>query len=392
MKKASLGKILLACSLLISCLGCSFIEATPGDAQANDGAAALPTSTPVFISEYLETATPVPATPDATSEQQIVYGAWVPYWDYADAINEVDELGDRLSDVVCFAAIFDAQDKPFLLPDMEEALLCLNILYSEDHTIYLSVVNDIEIDDSVYENKSAELLWRLLGSDEAIDAHIEDLMTMLRESGAEGLEIDYEAIQSDVDLWQRFVLFVERLYAQTQSEGYPLRVVLSWDAAKYATFPDGPQYSIMCYNLYGTHSGPGPKADRSFLQKVFSVNRALPGRPVLAFATGGFDWCDDGSVVSLTQSAAVTLQIDNGISADSVFRDNDSAVLYFTYYDEAGLLHEVWYADDETLAFWRSLALDAGYTNFDLFRLGGNSSVGLTEFFDLSSVSESDMG
>jgi hypothetical protein len=207
----------------------------------------------------------------------------------------------------------------------------------------------------------------------------------LHATGAGGLEIDYEAIQSDVALWQRFVIFIEQLYTRTQSEGYPLRVVLGWNSAKYVTFPDGPQYSIMCYNLYGTHSGPGPKADRNFLQDVFTANDVLPGQPSLAFATGGFDWGDDGSVVSLTQSDAIALREKYGVSAEDISRDCDSAVLNFYYFDEEGSLHEVWYADGDTLAFWRSLALDAGYASFDLFRLGGNSSADLSKFLELSS-------
>jgi len=390
MKKTSLGAILLVCCLLTTCFGCTIGESMTGDVRTTAGIAYGATPTPVFFAEYLETATPVAATPVVTTVEQIAYGGWVPYWDYANAVDEVDELGDLLSYAVCFGAIFNADDQPFLLPDVQEALTCLNILYSKEHTIYLSVVNDIELEDDVYENKSSDLLWRILEDDETIDAHIEDLMALLIASGADGLEIDYEAIQSDVALWQRFVTFIERLYARTQSEGYLLRVVLTWDAARYATFPDGPQYSIMCYNLYGSHSGAGPKADRAFLQKVFSVNQTLPGSPAIAFATGGFDWGDDGSVVSLTQSEAVALQKDNGVSSESVSRDSESAVLNFTYFDEDGLFHEVWYADGETLAYWRSLALEAGFTNFDLFRLGGNSTADLVAFFGLTSFSTAD--
>ncbi|MEA5046983.1 MAG: hypothetical protein VB034_00095 [Eubacteriales bacterium] len=323
-----------------------------------------------------------PASPSPTaSGRQSGYGAWVPYWDYASAIDELDEVGKNLSDVICFAAIFNASDQVFLLPDTQEAQTCLNILYSEEHTIYLSVVNDVEKEESVYENKSTDLLWRLLGSDTSIDAHIEDLMTVLHASKAEGLEIDYEAIRSDTGLCTQFALFIERLYQRTSAEGIPLRVVLSWDSALYATFPEGPQYSIMCYNLYGPHSGPGPKADRSFLSKVFSVNHALPGRPAIAFATGGFDWSDDGSVVSLTQSAAVALQSMYAVPSDSVLRDEESQALSFHYIDELGLSHEVWYSDGTTLSYWRSLASNAGYVNFDLFRLGGNSLSDLTAFF-----------
>jgi spore germination protein YaaH len=389
MKKVFPVWVLLVCFVFSALLGCVPFELSFADEQpAGDGtaAAASPSSDPQQSPAESPAPTPV------VSSLQDGYCAWIPYWDYASAFDEVDEIAGRLSSLVGFAGIFNTADQPFLLPDMQETQTCLNILYSDDHAIYLSVVNDVELEDSVYDNKSSELLWRLLGSDSAIDAHIEDLMTLMHESGAEGLEIDYEAIQSDVNLWQRFVLFIERLYARTLSEGYPLRVVLAWDAVKYATFPEGPQYSIMCYNLYGFHSGPGPKADKEFLNQVFSINRALPGQPAVALATGGFDWCSDGSIVALTQTAAIALRDSFSVPADSVARDTESGALFFSYADELGLTHEVWYADGETLSFWRSLAQDAGYRNFDLFRLGGNSISDLTGFFSSSASAASDEG
>lgn len=352
--------------------------------------ACAPSITSSVSSTPYGTATPISAlyTENYTSPSPAVssspsrYGAWVPYWDYANAIDELDKIGSNLNDVICFAAIFNSSDEVFLLPEAQEALTCLNILYSDEYDIYLSVVNDIETDDTIYENKSTDLLWRLLGTEVAIEEHIEDLIKVLHESKADGLEIDYEAIRSDTGLCTRFSLFIERLLQRTSSEGIPLRVVLSWDSALYTTFPDGPQYSIMCYNLYGLHSGPGPKADLIFLDKVFSINHALPGQPVIAFSTGGFDWSDDGTIVSITQSTASALQNTYNIPAGSIMRDETSKSLYFHYTDDLGLSHEVWYADFTTLSFWRSIALNAGYVNFDLFRLGGNSMSDLASFFN----------
>ena len=372
MKKIRSIVALAVYCFLSGCIAC--VPFTISSVSAEPSGTAVPDSE--LSSEDYTTPSP------AVSERQLRYGAWVPYWDYADAIDELDNVDSSLDDVICFAAIFDSYDDVFLLPEAQEAQTCLNILYSDEHTIYLSVVNDIEMGDSVYENKSTDLLWRLLGTDTAIKAHIEDLMKVFHESKADGLEIDYEAIRSDTGLCTRFALFVERLVQRTSSEGIPLRVVLSWDSALYATFSDGPQYSNMCYNLYGTHSGPGPKADSSFLETVFSINHALPGQPAIAFATGGFDWSSDGSIVPITQSEAVALQSAFCVPVDSITRDEASQSLFFLYTDGQGMTHEVWYADGTTLSFWRSLALKAGYVNFDLFRLGGNSLPGLTSFFN----------
>lgn len=373
MKKVCFIITFTVCCFLSGCIS----SATSTTSQASPEPADTPVVDSILSLSPDNCATPTP-TPTG---RQSGYGAWVPYWDYAGAIDELDKVGSSLDDIVCFAAIFNSSDKVYLLPETLEALTCLNILYPEDHTIYLSVVNDIETGEDVFDNKSTDLLWRLLGSDGAMETHIKDLMQMLQDSKAEGLEIDYEAIRSDTGLCARFALFIERLYQRTSAAEIPLRVVLSWDSALYATFPEGPQYSIMCYNLYGTHSGPGPKADYSFLTKAFQTNRALPGRPAIAFATGGFDWGSDGSIISLTQSAAVALQHTFGVPDESVSRDEASQALSFLYTDDLGLSHEVWYADSVTLSYWRSLALKAGYTNFDLFRLGGNSLSDLMTFF-----------
>ncbi len=178
---------------------------------------------------------------------------------------------------------------------------------------------------------------------------------------------------SKIHLW--IALFIERLYQRTSAEGIPLRVVLSRDSALYATLPEGPQYSIMCCNFYG------PRANRNFLAKVFSVNRALPGRLAIALATDGFDWSDDCSVATLAQSAAFALQDTYAVPSDIVLCSEESQALSFHYLDEQGLSHEVSYSDGTTLSYWRSLASNAGYVNFDLFRLGGNPLFDPAAFF-----------
>lgn len=34
----------------------------------------------------------------------------------------------------------------------------------------------------------------------------------------------------------------------------------------------------MCYNLFGTHSGPGPKADRAFLEQMVARMSNIPAK------------------------------------------------------------------------------------------------------------------
>lgn len=308
------------------------------------------------------------------------YAAWIPYWDHHDALLETLQYEEQLSALIAFAAIFDSRDQLKMLSDMDVTTRLLTDLFSEKCDIYLSVVNDIELEEGGYDNKTPALLTRLFSSEASTASHVEDLIELAKRYGVDGLEIDYEAIGKDTALWAQFVHFSELLYQRTQAEGLKLRIVLGWDAVKYASFIQGPEYIVMCYNLFGTHSGPGPKADQAFLEMTYELNKALPGKARMAFATGGFDWRSDGQIVSLTQSEAKALLKASAPSVE-MSRDAPSAVLN-TAFTTPEMSHEVWVADAQTLCEWRSWALPYGYTGFDLFRMGGNEDEDLKLFLN----------
>src|SRR5690606_32889434 len=106
----------------------------------------------------------------------------------------------------------------------------------------------------------------------------------------DGVEIDYERI-GDGD-WDNMTAFIAALYQELSARGLSLRVVLEPRAPiERLSLPRGPVYVMMAYNLYGSHSGPGPKADDAFIRQLAKRMDRLPGsQNRIAFATGGFDW------------------------------------------------------------------------------------------------------
>ncbi|MBP3452476.1 MAG: hypothetical protein J6M20_02035 [Clostridia bacterium] len=289
-------------------------------------------------------------------------GAWLPYWDASAAIQEGQALD--LDRAIAFAATFDEHGRPFLAEEAEDLLWDMQIAFAgTDTQVYLSVVNDQETRSGTV-GKSNALLHQLLRSDKAMAQHIDDLIMLVDAARVEAVEIDYENLGSDEALWQRFTLFIEQLYQHLQRDGIALRVVLPWDTPRYATLPQGPEYTVMCYNLYGTHSGPGPKADIAFLAEIAALYADAPRPLRMAFATGGYDWSANG-VESLTQQEAerrlALLQV-------TPTRDAASGALTATYTMD-GISHTLWYADGETLRLWQECM--AAFDGFDLFRLGG---------------------
>ena len=300
------------------------------------------------------------------------YGAWMTYWDAESALLEKDQFGDRLEELVCFEVFFE-ENGDWLIPD--ETRMMLDALREHDAMVYVSLVNDMQMADGTVIQKSADLLEQLLSSRASRSAHIAQIMKLVNQLDISGIELDYENMKSDARMWKLYAKFLEELFPILEHNGVRLRAVMECQAPQYAEFPAGPEYICMCYNLYGYHSGPGPKADTAFLEKLGESWKSVPGEVRMAFATGGFLWADNTVVMAMTEEEAAEYLEQEGITAK---RDAGSGALTAGYRGDQKV--SVWYADGETLSGWRDTLQKMGYKHFDLFRLGGNRCTSLSEF------------
>ncbi|MNO29872.1 putative sporulation-specific glycosylase YdhD [compost metagenome] len=299
-------------------------------------------------------------------EQKI--SAWITEWQWVSGLDDMQQLGDRIDSLQMFAAYFNEQDQLYFTKEMNEAMpQILNITGNNGLTdVTLTVVNDRFDGQGKVVQKDPELVTRLVATKESRKQHIDQLVDAVNRHGFGGLEIDYEQI-SNKD-WKNVCLFYKELYARLDGEGKTLRIVLE-PKTKIGSvpLPKGPQYVMMAYNLYGTHSGPGPKADFNLITDLAKKMKKLSGEPVIALSLGGFDWSAAGDVKALTEKQASKL-VQSSLSIP--VRDQDSGSLHFKYKDENGNQHTVWYADEETLSQWMNAAAKAGISNIALWRLG----------------------
>ena len=300
------------------------------------------------------------------------YGAWLTYWDAVPALLEQAQFGDRLEELVCFEVFFE-ENGDWLIPD--ETRMMLDALRESDTMVYVSLVNDVQMADGTVIQKSADLLEQILSDRKARSAHIAQIMELVDQLDIGGIELDYENMKKDTRLWELYAKFLEELFPILEHNGVRLRAVMECQAPQYAEFPAGPEYICMCYNLYGYHSGPGPKADGAFLEKLGESWKSVPGEVRMAFATGGFLWADNKVVKAMTEEAAAEYLEQEGIIAA---RDAGSGALTAGFQGDQE--YSVWYADGETLACWRDTLQLMGYRHFDIFRLGGNCDTSLSEF------------
>lgn len=125
------------------------------------------------------------------------------------------------------------------------------------------------------------MLQRLFQTEESLQNHASDVLRLAKEGGYDGVEIDYEGLwkRGDSLLQSQYVHFLHVLVRMAEKEAIPVRVVLEPSVPFDAGFPRGASYVVMLYNLYGPHSGPGPKADDAFIQRTcrkWQLSRVLP--------------------------------------------------------------------------------------------------------------------
>lgn len=133
-------------------------------------------------------------------------------------------------------------------------------------------------------------------------------------------------------------------------------------------FGEGPVYVMMCYNLHGSSTKPGEKANPEFINNLIDKMEKVPGTKEFAVASGGFDWDENGKTTSVDEKKAEEL-LEKYKSEKK--RDSTSGCIYFEYIDESNIKHEVWYADKDTLNKWMKVISERGH-KVSLWRLGGN--------------------
>lgn len=293
--------------------------------------------------------------------------AWVVDWSLQNGMQDATAIADQLASLHWFAVYFDEQDGLTFGPDDGVGYEQFEQLVRQrEMTSYLTVVNDVWLSDGRAVQKDADLISRIVTLPSSRESHIDDLLTMLAITGADGLELDYERI--DAADWDGMVALIDELSQKLQTMDKKLRVILEPRAPiERLHLPEGPEYVMMAYNLYGSHSGPGPKADHEFLQQLAARMDHVPGEAIIALSLGGFSWSSDGKVKSLTEQQVESLAMQHG--AQSV-RDKDSHALYYSFVDDDGVQQIVWYADHITIEAWIQTLRSAGVHHIALWRLG----------------------
>lgn len=311
----------------------------------------------------------------------ITLSTWMVDWDWEASKEDTIQLNEQWDSIQLFLGYFDENDQVIWNDDLISKATEIRDGFSteqsrNDAQIYLTIVNDIKKLDGESIQKDAALVDRIIGSPESKYNYVEQFVSLIHEGEFDGLEIDFENIS--VDSWPELLDFYKLLYRRLVAEDISLRIVLEPKVDyKKLDFLEGPQYVVMAYNLYGYHSGAGPKADRDFIGKLTAKMESIPDYPIVAIATGGFDWGDTGKPTAISEEEAKKLELK--AKQGSIVRDNDSGAITFTYTDDLGDNHTVWYADQETLIIWIEMIQQRGFSDIAIWRMGNISDDSLAK-------------
>jgi spore germination protein YaaH len=317
------------------------------------------------------------------TEYKTERSAWLADWRWEAGLADLEFVSSGLSSLQVFAAYFEPSGRLHFTDQFHKALPEIKRVAERDglQELYLTLVNDIVYPDGKQSQKDSALVSNLVADSGSRSRHIDELVAATKSYGFSGIELDYERVE-DKD-WPNFVRLVKELHPRLKAEGKSLRVVFEPRAPiESLDLPEGPIYVMMAYNLYGGHSGPGPKADISFVGKLAARMKGVPGTAYIALATGGFDWeASTGKAKALTELEASELARQN---AASPARDKASGGMSFSYTDSANTKHTVWYADGTTLDHWIQAAKAKGIYNIAFWRLDELSEPSRAHLFDSS--------
>ena len=314
----------------------------------------------------------VPVTIENPYEKYSKLSTWVVYWDTEGVEAEIESLGSNLDTIVCFEALY-ANDKTISHPEgCDELLNMLKEKYS-DKTIYLSYVNDYQNADGSYSQKDVDLLREIFASEDSMNTYADAIVADAKASLVDGVELDYENMRKDEALFAPYARFIEILYNKCIENELSFRVATEYQTGIKCQLINGPEYVVMCYNLYGYGTSPGPKADMAYLAACYE-NFAYLEHVVFAFSLGGFKWNGD-NVSALKENEALNLA--NLAGAD--IQREPSGAAYYSFEEVDKTTSTVYYADGATINSWKGYIKDKGRDNFALWRLGGNVPESLRE-------------
>ncbi|RYY67139.1 MAG: glycosyltransferase [Chitinophagaceae bacterium] len=219
-----------------------------------------------------------------------------------------------------------------------------------------------------------DILHHLLHNPAGKEKVIRQLISLLKAYHFAGVNIDFEELQEPTN--EPLIAFQRELFNRLHAEG----LLLSQDVSPFnedynyqALGAYNDYIFVMAYDQYNQSTKAGPVAHQKWIEAaVEDALKHLPApKVVLCLAAYGYDWPreknDPKDVDVLSYRSAISLAKEAQTKPDF---DNDSYNLYFSYYDDEDVVHDVYFTDAATSFNALRFATEAGLAGTAVWRLG----------------------
>jgi len=293
----------------------------------------------------------------------ILYPDWLHVISPDGRLQGIDDQTNKFFDVVQDNTVRQVDDKvmPFLKtedPSMEVFPMVSN---SDGANWYPGIVDFLN-------NPQSRALFRQQAGQFLASGHYRGLM------------IYFEAFPAAGQLG--YVAFLNELSGDLHARGLKLYVAVpphnnEYNYAAIAAAADG--VVLMNYDEHYPGAASGPVASQDwFVQNLTFAKSVIPQDKIIcAIANYGYDWVlkpkkgelppgERDSTVSVQEAWLAARDSDEDVSFD-----DDALNPHFTYLDERGVRHDIWFLDAVTALNHMRSAQTLGIQTFALWRLGG---------------------
>ncbi|MBN1496269.1 MAG: hypothetical protein JXA07_05835 [Spirochaetes bacterium] len=217
--------------------------------------------------------------------------------------------------------------------------------------------------------QSAAAGRRILGSARLSAAAAGSIANLVSRNGYAGVHLDFEYLPpEDAPLLARFLKMLRKslkgkiTMAVFPPVGFPEKWSGFHDLKLIAPLVD--EIVIMCYDLHGVHTGPGPVTDTGWAEKniEYALRLMKPDRIWLGIPAYGYRWCGAAiRTISSKQGARMAKQYSS--------TRHRSGTLYLRWIDD-GTRCEAYISDKQTRLQLEKISSRHGLAGIALWRLG----------------------
>lgn len=291
-------------------------------------------------------------------------------WDdssYASLKQNLDELDWMVPEWIRLSG---DENQPLVLDLDETAVKALKLIQENkpDMPILPLVQN--------YKNEewNSEILDRATATDASRRKLINALLETIKENKFGGLTIDLEEIpaSSQMNLFK----FMDALHAEFQTRGLILAQAVpfdnpDWNYKAYAGVTD--YLMLMAYDEHWATGAPGAIAGQDWYDATLKKRMAelSPAKTIVCFGNYAYNWTKgEKEAEDITFQQAVLTAKESLDSPSEIKFDPTSKNPHFSYDEDDGSFHTVWFLDATTAYNELQSSKSYGVAGFALWRLG----------------------